>query len=358
MSSVCRVRIGKKTIELRAGDRLRDAAMKAGLARPHACRPDQCDACLLRVLSGEVIGGGTRWAGVVRACQAIVLTDLQVEAVAGAEADVGREASGEVVAIRLPSRDVAEVTVATGRPFAWSAGQYANVRFEGFPERSYCPTVALDGRDLPGTFRLHVKLIPGGLVSSAIGRGIRRGHRVDIHGPFGRTALKSGPGGRLGLFAGGTGFAPIWSIADQALRESPGRPLLMVVGVKAITCFYMAEALERLARCPNVAVVPVVEEPQSLVPHIATGRVADLAHLMQPGDTVCAGGASAMVESLRVHAARLDLPFHAHAFEPSPPVAESWMTRVAERFGASRRRLAVVDMPRSDAWLATPVRGR
>ncbi len=225
---------------------------------------------------------------------------------------------GELVALRPLMQDVVELTIAMHAPLAWRPGQHVNVCFEGFPARAHCPTVALDGKDVPGTFRLHVKRREGGRVSGEIGRSIRIGHRVAIDGPYGAEYLCTGERRRLVLFAGGVGFAPIWSIADAARRESAVRDMVVVVGVRSINAFYMAEALERMARCSTIAVLPVAAEPQSVLPQIGEGHLASFAHVMAPGDIVHAAGAAAMVDALAVQAATMGVAFNAMRFTPSP----------------------------------------
>lgn len=328
MSKLCRIEVGDQTFAATAGDRILDAALRAGIELPHDCRSGQCGTCLVRVLDGHVLGGDCGLPGSVRACQAVVLSDLRL-----AEEDMPavEEHAGVVAALSPLSRDVVEVTVATRDPFHWLPGQYVNVRFERFPERAFSPTVALDGRDRPGTFRLHVKRLAGGRVSAELGHGIRRGHRLSFTGPCGSAFLRRGERSRLVLFAGGTGFAPIWAIADAALREATGRRLVVAVGVGSIHGFYMASALERLVRCPNVAIYPLVAEPQTLVPHVAAGRLSDLAHLIEPADTVHAAGPPAMVEALARRAADAGATFHADPFTPGADERPGWLARAKGR---------------------------
>lgn len=237
---------------------------------------------------------------------------------------------GELVAVRALMQDVVELTIATHAPLAFRPGQHVNVCFEGFPARAYCPTVALDGKDVPGTFRLHVKRREGGRVSGEIGRSIRIGHRVAIDGPHGADCLRAGKRGRLVLFSGGVGFAPIWSIADAARRECTARDMVIVVGVRSINAFYMAEALERMARCDNIAVLPVVAEPQSVLPQIGVGLVSSFAHVLAPGDIVHAAGPAAMIDALAVRASAVGVPFNAVRFTPSPRSAPPRIPRATD----------------------------
>lgn len=336
MSKLCKITIADRSFSARAGDRLLDAALTAGIDLPHDCRSGRCGSCLVRVVEGHVIGGDCDVPGAVRACQAVVLSSLRIE---HDQLPPVQSSNGEVIAIRRLVKDVAELTIATHQPLAWLPGQYLKLRFEGFPERAYSPTPALDGRDAPGTFRLHMKLIAQGRVSGEIGRQIRTGHRVAIDGPHGSAYFRSHQQERLVMFAGGTGFAPIWSIADAALRESVSRRIMLIVGVRSIYSFYMAEALERMTQCPNVVVVPVVAEPQSVMPHIRSGNASDLADVIEPGDIVHAAGSPAMVDVLAEHAREAGIAFHADRFTPGTAAESGWLVQAKGHLLSRTRRI-------------------
>jgi|LNFM01.1.fsa_nt_gb 3-phenylpropionate/trans-cinnamate dioxygenase ferredoxin reductase subunit len=335
MSHICQIRIGEQVITARTGDRLLDAALMNGCDLPHDCRSGRCGTCVVKVRSGLVIGGETGTPGVVQACQAVVLSDLEVDP---PEMEDPSAVSGKVASIEQPSRDVAEVAIRVARPLAWRPGQYVNVTFGGFPARAFSPTVALDGGDRPGILRLHIRRLSGGRVSGEIGRAIQPGHPVVLQGPYGSAYYRPEEPGRLVLFSSGTGFAPIWSIVDATMRRQPGRPMLLVVGSRSICGFYMASALERLSRYPHVTIYPVVGERHSLGSAVHIGDPADLSHMISRGDVVHAAGAPRLVAALSMAARNLDVPFHADPFTPavdaSFPSTRGLMDRLRRVAGA------------------------
>ena len=121
------------------------------------------------------------------------------------------------------SPDIIEVVIRAERPLNYLHGQYVRLKFSGFPAREYSPTVKLDGKTTDGELVFHIRVLPDGVVSSALGNAIRVRHRVHVQGPFGKAFLRTGDG-PLVLVSGGTGFAPIWSIAHAARRTQPNRP--------------------------------------------------------------------------------------------------------------------------------------
>lgn len=331
MSRPVQVTVNGAPFPAAPGARLLDAALAAGAEIPYDCRSGRCGTCRVRVLDGHVLGGRCAGRGGVLACQAVLLSDAQI---AVEHAPPVCDTDGVVERIEVLARDVVEVTIATAAPLAWYAGQYVNVAFAGFPARSFSPTVALDGSDRPGTFRLHVKRLEQGAVSPAIGGEIVAGHPVAVEGPFGAAWHRPGSSARLVLFSGGTGFAPIWAIADAALCESFERQIVVVAGVRSIYSLYMAPALERLSRCPNVTVVPLTAEPQSIAPVVATGSPADLGSVIRPGDVVHAAGSPAMVEAIAAAADAAGVEFHADPFHASGRGEDASLLRsLAERFG-------------------------
>lgn len=351
MSKPCWISIGDSTFAAGVGDRILDAALAGGCDLPHECRSGQCGTCLVRVLEGQVIGGDSDVPGSVHACQAVVLSDLRI---AHDPVPMPAQHDGQVTHLQRLARDVTEVTIATRSPFHWLPGQYASIQFDGFPARAYSPTVALDGYDMPGTFRLHIKHVDGGQVSSWIGEEIAEGHGVTIEGPYGSAFVRPGNHERLVLFAGGTGFAPIWSIADAVLRTGDPRPILIFVGAGSIYSLYMAQALERMSHCANVAVVPVVAEPHDLSPHVRTGNAADFASVIAPGDVVHAAGAPHMIEALRVYTNAAGVAFYADPFVPASEMSNgSLLSRAAARLRTAGERVRPRGMASTRAGSAT-----
>ena len=104
--------------------------------------------------------------------------------------------------------------------------------------------------------------------------------------------------GRVVLVASGTGFAPMWAIAAAAITERPQRELTFVVATPKLQSFYMHGALCRLARFPNVTIVPVVSEPQNVSFAHRGGRPIDYLPDLSPEDIVYTAGAPAMTDAV------------------------------------------------------------
>ncbi len=320
------ITIGGDSFPARRGELLLDAALNNGIDLPYDCRAGHCGTCCVRVVSGEVQGGEGAEPGIVHACQCRIIGDVVIEP---SEPTGVRTVGGVVTSLRPLSRDVMEVGIQTDHALPYHAGQYAQVRFAGYPSRPFSLTHPLLDNPKSRSVWFHVRRMKDGRVTSALGRRIRPGHRVKLSGPYGSAHFRPNLDSRMFLVATSTGFAPIWSIAVAALRENPERVMMIIAGGRSVESLYMGPALVRLARFPNVVVVPVCSTPQSLTDAVRLGRPTDYLPPLAPSDVLYACGAPAMVESVKAIAARVGAVCYADPFLPTTDdgTEESVLTR-------------------------------
>jgi NAD(P)H-flavin reductase/ferredoxin len=242
MASTCNLIVNGHAIKANVGETLVDAALGGWTVIPHDCCSGQCETCRVTVVAGNVDDQGTGDGRTVLACTATIDGDAEIEF-----DEVPRIAkrSGEVAEIARLAPDVVEVVVTLNEPFDYRAGQYFDVKFSGFPGRDLSPTVRADGVWNPRELVFHIRRYPGGLVSTQIGSTIGIGHRVHVRGPFGQAFLREG-NGPVVLVSGGTGWAPIWSVAAEARRSQRHRDLFVIAGVRDPASLYMRQSLEWL----------------------------------------------------------------------------------------------------------------
>jgi 3-phenylpropionate/trans-cinnamate dioxygenase ferredoxin reductase subunit len=262
----------------------------------------------------------------VHACQCRIVADAVIER--RQPSDV-RTVEGVLSSLLPLSPEVMEVGIKTDRALPYHAGQYVQVRFRGYPSRPFSITHPLRGNPNSRSVWFHVRRMKDGRVTSSLGKRITPGHRVKLTGPFGSAHFRPNPDSRLILVATNTGFAPIWSIAVAALRENPERRMMIIAGGRTIESLYMGPALARLARFPNVLVVPVCSTPQTLTNAVMPGRPTDYLPLLLPTDVLYACGAPGMVDSVKSIAALFGAVCYADPFLPTTDdtVEESVLTR-------------------------------
>jgi NAD(P)H-flavin reductase/ferredoxin len=331
------ISVNGTTFQARRGELLLDAALSNGIELPYDCRAGHCGTCCVRLISGEVQGGQGSEPGVVHACQCRIMGDVVIER---GQTAPPRTVDGVLSSLRPLSRDVMEVGIRTERALPYLAGQYAQVRFSGYPSRPFSITHPLSGNLNSRSVWFHMRRMKDGRVTPSLGKRIRPGHRVQLTGPYGSAHFKPNQDCRLILVGTNTGFAPIWSIGVAALRENPQRRIMVIAGGRNIEALYMGPALARLARFPNVLVVPICSKPQTLTNSVKLGRPTDFLPHLLPTDVIYACGAPAMVDSIRAIAGRFGASCFADPFVPTAndPVEESVLTRAMGWLAVDRPR--------------------
>jgi NAD(P)H-flavin reductase/hemoglobin-like flavoprotein len=140
--------------------------------------------------------------------------------------------TAEIAAVEPRTADVAVLTLRPDQPFTHLAGQHVAVQTPRWPRvwRTYSIANAPGGEgdgvvegDGDETLTLHVRAVPGGLVSPAL-RHAEPGDTL-VLGPAEGTMIAGTESGRDVLcLAGGTGLAPLKAIATAIARAAqPGR---------------------------------------------------------------------------------------------------------------------------------------
>src|SRR5947207_7885851 len=286
--------INGKTVKANYGETLVDAGLSGWVAIPHDCCSGQCETCRVSVVSGQVDDGGTAEKGTVLACQAKVIGNA---AIAFDHVPEVAKRAGLVTGISVLTSDIVEVTVLLGTPIDFRPGQYLSVKFAGFPARELSPTVRADGSAGPAELVFHIRRYPGGLVSTQLGATIKPGHRVQVRGPFGNAFLREGDG-PIVLIGGGTGWAPIWSVAAAARREQRHRDLVVIAGSRDAEGLYMRRSLEWLIDDGVREVIATAEVGASN--GVRRGRPTHYLPSLGPEDTVYVAGPPPLVDAVKV----------------------------------------------------------
>jgi len=311
-------------IEVFGNESVLDAALRQGIVLPYSCRTGSCATCKGKVVSGEVDRGeyqeqaltpAERDAGYALLCQARALSDLEVEAreVAVAEEIEIKQLPCRVVSLRPLAHDVMEMRIKLpqNQRFHYLPGQYIDLLMRDGRRRSF--SIA-NPPDEEGVLELHVRRVPDGYLTNYIFEGMRERDLLRFQGPLGTFFLRDGEETRPLIFvAGGTGFAPIKAILEQAFEDGIRRPIHFFWGARAVRDLYMRELAESWAqRHDNFQFTPVLSEPR---PDDAwsgdTGWVHEAVTLHYPdlsGFQVYASGPPPMIEALRGSFAEHGLP--------------------------------------------------
>lgn len=316
-----------------ADETVLEAALAAGLLLPYSCRDGACGVCKSKIVSGEIDLGRAgesaltpdeREAGMALLCCAIPRSDLVIEA-----RQVSR--AGEIQVKKLPCRVqkitraaadviILEIRLPASEKFQFIAGQYIDFLLADGKRRSFSIANAPSTADV---LELHIRHVPGGFFTTHVFEKLKEKDILRFEGPLGGFRLNENSTRPIILLAGGTGFAPIKSIVEQAIATGNTRPMTLYWGSRdraGLYQFDLARSWE--AKLPGFRFMPVLSD--SPVGDAWEGRTG-LAHLALiedlpdlSGHEVYACGSPAMIESARTDLlGRCGLPpeaFYADAF--------------------------------------------
>ena len=290
-----------------------DAALRQNVALPYGCRNGACGACRGKVLSGRThfpegaeaaprgLTERERRAGWTLLCQARAASDLRVAARAGGAGSGARTLPARVASRRRLAHDVMELRLQlppTER-LQYRAGQYVDILLRDGRRRAFslanCPA---DDAHLV----LHVRRVPGGAFSGHVFEELEERSLLRLHGPLGNFHLRTDTEAPVVFLAGGTGFAPIKAIIENALLAPLRREMHLYWGVRSERDLYLPDPPREWAGAqPRLRYVPVLSEPDpewagrtGFVHEAVLGDFPDLA-----GFEVYASGPPPMVMAAR-----------------------------------------------------------
>jgi NAD(P)H-flavin reductase/hemoglobin-like flavoprotein len=171
---------------------------------------------------------------------------------------------GEIVEHDRRAESVAVLTIRTDKPLPYRAGQYVPVQVPRWP-RVWRPYSIANAPRADGLIHLHVRAVPGGMVSPDLVRHSTVGDTVLLGPASGEmTAPPPGSDGDLRCIAGGTGLAPIKAIVETAVGSRRGdrpRRITLFVGARRLAEVYdLADLAAMQSAYPGLQVVLVLSD--------------------------------------------------------------------------------------------------
>lgn len=334
------IHIADRDIAFEADDArsILDNALAASYEIPYSCRSGVCGSCRGRITAGEVRGGGgagvlgddERREGHVLLCQAHACSDVTVAVrdIARRDPDATKSVRAKVHKLTQAAPDVTVVHLRfpAGTKVRFKAGQYLHAQLEDGTVRHYSmanPPTQNDGVEL------HVRHVPGGRFTAHLAGEMQVGHFLDVTLPFGDFTVREGKGGAeeqdgtdatgeagsgsalatgavakpMILIASGTGFAPIKSIVEDAIKAKRTRPMTLYWGARHAEDLYLAELPRKwAAKHPWFQFVPVLSDAQASNDFPRTGYVHQAVlddHATLAGHEVYACGSPVMIQAAR-----------------------------------------------------------
>jgi len=238
-------------------DTLLRAGLRAGLGMPYECNAGSCGTCKVELLEGQItslrpdapgLGERDRAKNRVLACQAKPGTDCRIKVRLRPEnVPVHRPAKfhAKLAAFRDLTHDMREFTFRTEGAPGFLPGQYALFYLPGLEApRTYSMSNIDEGR---GEWQFIVKRMPGGAGTTTM-FNLAPGDAVGMDGPYGLAYLRADSPRDLVLIGGGSGLAPMLSLARGAVAEPrlAGRNVHVFYGARTTRDLAGAAGLEAL----------------------------------------------------------------------------------------------------------------
>jgi NAD(P)H-flavin reductase len=228
-----------KTIVVKEGQTLLDAAIRNGVQVAYGCRHGSCSACKCQVLDGEYE----------------IMDRVSEYSLMSFE----REEGFVLMCNKQCTHDIHTIKLALVEPLQipYASGQFFEIDVPGLEEtRAY----SMANKYEEGNFvEFHVKRVKDGKGSNYM-CDLRAGDAVTGSGPYGKMQLRDRNKDLL-FVAGGSGMAPIKSLLEQLFSEPFEKEAWFFYGARAKKDLYLTEEWQELAKLhPNFHFVPALSD--------------------------------------------------------------------------------------------------
>lgn len=236
-----------KHYELNAQESILDGLLRHNVLINHSCKNGVCQSCLLRTEDTSIpedaqlgLKATLKQQGYFLACQCLPEEDMQVQSVNASDLYF----NAIVVAKKNLSEDVCQLILQTTPDFSYHAGQFVNLHRSDNQIRSYSLTSLAQDDYL----ELHIKRMDNGVFSHWIHNDLKVGDSIDLQGPFGDCFyLQEDIQQPLLLIGTGTGIAPLWGVAKEALDLGHKGAIKLYFGSRYKKGLYLDSVLRQMA---------------------------------------------------------------------------------------------------------------
>lgn len=204
------------------------AALRAGLGFPYECNSGGCGSCKFELLDGEVENLWPQAPGLTErdirkgkllACQCVAMTDLRIKVRTtpeGVPPIRPRRLRALFTGMHAITHDIREFRFVAEGGADFLAGQYAMLAIPGVrTPRAY--SMSNLGNTL-GEWNFQVRRVANGVATDTLFQRLQVGEAIEIDGPYGMAFLRTGVPRDIVCVAGGSGLAPMVSIARGAAQ--------------------------------------------------------------------------------------------------------------------------------------------
>jgi CDP-4-dehydro-6-deoxyglucose reductase len=252
------------------GEAVLAAALRQGLVLPYGCKNGACGTCKGKIVAGAVDYGvyqpkalpdEDKARGKALFCQAKPLSDLVIEArtIGAAKGIEVKMLPCRVQKLERLADDVMalHLKLPANEKLVFLAGQFIEFLLKDGSRRSFSMANAPHDAEL---LQLHVRHVAGGQFTDHVFGKMKERDILRFEGPLGTFFLREDSAKPIVFVASGTGFAPIKSIIEAAVKKSIARPMTLYWGGRRPKDLYMNALAEDWAAQGLLRYVPVISE--------------------------------------------------------------------------------------------------
>lgn len=229
--SQAKIRIGGEegAFDQAGEDTVLRAALRAGIGFPYECNSGGCGSCKFELLEGTVenlwpdapgLTERDRRKGRLLACQCRASTDLCIKVRPVPECVPlikPKRFRAQFTAMRNISHDIREFQFSTKGRADFMPGQYAMLSIPGVSTpRAYSMSNVGNG---VGEWHFQIRRVANGAATDKLFHHLHTGEEIGVDGPYGLAYLRSDAPRDIVCVAGGSGLAPMVSIARGAAQS-------------------------------------------------------------------------------------------------------------------------------------------
>jgi toluene monooxygenase electron transfer component len=221
-----------QSFQCHSDDTLMRAAQRQGIAFPYECNVGACGNCKFELIEGEV---ETKWPEApgwserdrqknrYLGCQCMPKGDCTIKFRPNdqyAPVHTPRVTTGTLIARRAITYDIDEFCFSLADNLTFEPGQYALLSLPGVQgQRAYSMSNIAAQNTESRELHFQIRRVPNGKGTGVLFDSVEIGAQIEIDGPYGMAYLRRHVKRDIVLLAGGSGLAPMISIARGVMTD-------------------------------------------------------------------------------------------------------------------------------------------
>jgi CDP-4-dehydro-6-deoxyglucose reductase len=247
-----------------------DGALRNDYIIPYGCQGGSCGACSVQVVSGNFnypdgdpngITAADKAANKAFLCQAHAVSDITLEVNVEEGIAKSKILPVKVVEKNQLTHDIVQLILKLpeGETLDFQAGQYIDFLLKDNKKRSFS---LASPSNKENTLELQIRHVDDGYFTDIVFNKMNVDEMMRIEGPLGTFYLRSDRKRPIIMMGGGTGFAPLKGMIEQAINENLALDIHLFWGVRAEKDLYMLDLIDQWSqKLPNFKFTPVLSEP-------------------------------------------------------------------------------------------------